>query len=158
MAEAGVKTIVARHGFHENALIAVLQEIQRQTNWLPPEDLATVARLLRVPESRVYGIATFYRAFSLKPRGKYVIHVCLGTACHVRGGVRVKEALERELGVAAGETTADKLFTLETVNCLGACALGPIAVVNGMYYGHMNSQKVTKMLSACSAEAEKVVA
>jgi NADH-quinone oxidoreductase subunit E len=139
-----VKTIVARFGFHEHALIAVLQEIQRQANWLPPESLATVARLLRVPESRVYGIASFYRAFSLKPRGKHLVHVCLGTACHVRGGVRVKEAVERELGIAAGETTTDKRFTLETVNCLGACALGPVAVVDGEYHGHMNTQKDRK--------------
>ena len=151
-----VKSIVARHGFREHALIAVLQEVQRQANWLSPEDLATVARLLRVPESRVYGIASFYRAFSLKPRGKHLVHVCLGTACHVRGGVRVKEAVERELGIAAGETTTDKRFTLETVNCLGACALGPVAVVDGEYHGQMNPRKVPAMLSAYAAGARKV--
>jgi NADH-quinone oxidoreductase subunit E len=151
-----VKAIVARHGYREHALIAVLQEIQRQANWLSPEDLATAARLLKVPESRVYSIASFYRAFSLKPRGKHVVHVCLGTACHVRGGVRVKEAVERELHIAAGETTADKLFTLETVNCLGACALGPVAVVDGQYHGQMNPRKVTAMLSTYSAGARKV--
>jgi NADH-quinone oxidoreductase subunit E len=151
-----VKSIVARHAFQEHALIAVLQEIQRQANWLSPEDLATVARLLRVPESRVYSIASFYRAFSLKPRGKHLVHVCLGTACHVRGGVRVKEAVERELGIAAGETTADKLFTLETVNCLGACALGPVAVVDGEYHGQMNPRKVPAMLSKYADGARRV--
>jgi NADH:ubiquinone oxidoreductase subunit E len=150
-----VKSIVARHGFREHALIAVLQEIQRQANWLSPEDLATVAHLLKVPESRVYGIASFYRAFSLKPRGKHLVHVCLGTACHVRGGVRVKEAIERDLGISAGETTADKLFTLETVNCLGACALGPVVVVDGEYHGQMNSRKVTAMLGTYSARARR---
>ncbi len=156
MVGESVKSIIARFGFHEHALIAVLQEIQRQANWLPPEDLATVARLLRVPESQVYGIASFYRSFSLKPRGKHLVHVCLGTACHVRGGVRVKEAVERELGITAGETTSDKSFTLETVNCLGACALGPVAVVDGAYHGQMNPRKVTTMLSAYAAGEEKV--
>jgi len=156
MAKESVQSIVARYGFREHALIAVLQEIQRQANWLPPEDLATVARLLGVPESRVYGIASFYRAFSLKPRGKHVVHVCLGTACHVRGGVRVKEAVERQLGIAAGETTKDLNFTLETVNCLGACALGPVAVVDGQYHGQMNPRKVTAMLSAYGDGARRV--
>jgi NADH-quinone oxidoreductase subunit E len=156
MGAESVRSIVARYGFREHSLIAVLQEIQKQANWLPPEDLATVARLLKVPESRVYSIASFYRAFSLKPRGKHLIHVCLGTACHVRGGVRVKEAVERELGIAAGETTTDKRFTLETVNCLGACALGPVAVVDGEYHGQMNPRKVTAMLNAYADEARRV--
>jgi NADH-quinone oxidoreductase subunit E len=156
MGGESVKSIVERYGFREHSLIAVLQEIQKQANWLPPEDLATVARLLKVPESRVYSIASFYRAFSLKPRGKHLIHVCLGTACHVRGGVRVKEAVERELGIAAGETTADKRFTLETVNCLGACALGPVAVIDGEYHGQMNPRKVTAMLNAHADEARRV--
>ena len=156
MAGESVKEIIERHGFHEHALIAVLQDIQKQANWLPPEDLATVARLLKVPESRIYAIASFYRAFSLKPRGKHLVHVCLGTACHVRGGVRVKEAIERELGIEAGETTADKEFTIETVNCLGACALGPVAVVDGDYHGQMNPRKVTTMLGTYTDGARRV--
>jgi NADH-quinone oxidoreductase subunit E len=146
MAEATVKTIVARHGFQESALIAVLQDIQRQSNWLPPEDLATVARLLRVPESRVYGIATFYRAFSLKPRGKFVIHVCLGTACHVRGGPKILEEFERRLEIKAGDTTPDGKMTLETVACLGCCAIGPVVVVDETYYGHATIRKAGTIL------------
>lgn len=146
-----VASIVERHGFHEHELISILQEVQRTRNWLPPEDLKAVIRLLGVPASRVYAIATFYKAFSLKPRGKYICQVCLGTACHVRGGLRVKEAAERDLKIAAGETTGDKKFTLEAVNCLGACALGPVVVVNGDYHGQMNSRKVTTMLNDYAA-------
>jgi NADH-quinone oxidoreductase subunit E len=151
-----VQSIVERHGFHEHQLISVLQEIQRTRNWLPPEDLKTVTSLLGVPAARVYAIATFYKAFSLKPRGKHLVHVCLGTACHVRGGVRVKDAIERELNIPAGETTADKMFTLEAVNCLGACALGPVMVVDGEYHGQMNTRKALATLSACASGASEV--
>jgi NADH:ubiquinone oxidoreductase subunit E len=149
-----VESIVARHGFHEHELIAILQEIQRTRNWLPAEDLNSVIRLLGVPKSRVYAIATFYKAFSLEPRGKHVVQVCLGTACHVRGGVRVKEQVERDLDIHAGQTTKDKMFTLEAVNCLGACALGPVVVVDGEYHGQMNTRKATATLNAYAAGAE----
>jgi len=151
-----VESICERHGFHQHQLISVLQEVQRTRNWLPPEDLNKVIDLLGVPPSRVYAIATFYKAFSLKPRGKHVVKVCLGTACHVRGGVRVKESLEKALGVPAGETTTDKLFTLEAVNCLGACALGPVVVVDAKYHGQMNPRKATATLNTyAGAEVEK---
>ncbi len=146
-----VASIVERHGFHEHELIGVLQDIQRTRNWLPPEDLKTVIKLLGVPPARVYAIATFYKAFSLEPRGKHLVHVCLGTACHVRGGVRVKEAIERELDIEAGQTTADQRFTMEAVNCLGACALGPVAVVDGKYHGQMNPRKILATLNAVDA-------
>ncbi len=151
-----VASIVERHGFHQHELIPVLQEIQRTRNWLPPEDLQAVIRLLGVPPARVYAIATFYKAFSMKPRGKHVAKVCLGTACHVRGGVRVKEAIERELNIAAGETTSDKLFTLEAVNCLGACALGPVVVIDREYHGQMNPRKATATLNAYAAGTAEV--
>jgi NADH-quinone oxidoreductase subunit E len=141
-----VESIVARHGFHEHQLISVLQEIQRTRNWLPPGDLKAVIRLLGVPPARVYAIATFYKAFSLEPRGKHLVKVCLGTACHVRGGVRVKEAMERDLSIEAGGTTKDRLFSLEAVNCLGACALGPVVVVDGDYHGQMNPRKASAAL------------
>lgn len=145
-----VASIVERHGFQQHELIAVLQEIQRTRNWLPPGDLKEVVQLLDVPRDRVYSIATFYKAFSLKPRGKHVVKVCLGTACHVRGGLRVKEQIERDLDIAEGETTKDMLFTLEAVNCLGACALGPVAVVDGEYHGQLNTRKATTMLQTYS--------
>ena len=101
---------------------------------------------LGVPESRVYGMATFFKAFSLKERGKHVCQVCLGTACHVRGADRLVEEFSRKLGVDVGGTTKDKDFSLETVNCVGACALGPVVVVNGRYHGSMSTGKVDKLL------------
>lgn len=156
MSLESVESIVQRHGFHEHELISILQEIQRTRNWLPPEDLKQVIRLLGVPADQVYGIATFYKSFSLKPRGKHLVHVCLGTACHVRGGVRVKEAIERHLDIPAGETTADKKFTLEAVNCLGACALGPVVVVDGDYHGQMNTRKATATLETYATGPREV--
>jgi len=151
-----IESIVKRHGFHEHELISVLQEIQRTRNWLPPEDLRQVIDLLGVPASRLYAIGTFYKAFSLEPRGKHICQVCLGTACHVRGGLRVKEAIERELNIEAGETTKDKMFTLEAVNCLGACALGPVLVVDGEYHGQMNPRKAIMTLNTYAAGAPEV--
>jgi NADH-quinone oxidoreductase subunit E len=99
-----------------------------------------------IPIAKIYSLASFYRAFSLEPRGKYLVHLCLGTACHVRGAVRILGTIERTLGIQAGETDANLEFTLETVNCLGACALGPVVVVNGEYHGQMTSAKVTRLL------------
>ena len=151
-----VESICERHGFHEYQLISVLQEVQRTRNWLPPGDLRKVIDLLGVPPSRVYGIATFYKAFSLEPRGKHVVKVCLGTACHVRGGVRVKDSLEKDMGIVAGGTTKDMNFTLEAVNCLGACALGPVVVVDSTYHGQMNPRKATATLKTyAGAEVEE---
>jgi NADH:ubiquinone oxidoreductase subunit E len=133
------------------ALIQVLQDIQDRFQWLPPEALEHVAEALGVPLVQVYGVATFYKSFSLSPRGRHICTVCLGTACHVRGGGAVLEEFERRLGIAVGQTTPDGAFTLERVNCLGACALAPLAVVDGRYHGQMTEAKVKPIL----AEAEK---
>lgn len=130
------------------ALIRVLQEIQERSGWLPPEALEHVSAALGVPLARVYGVATFYRSFRLAPRGRHTCTVCLGTACHVRGAAAVLEHLERTLGVPAGGTTADGRFTLERVNCLGACALAPLAVVDGRFHGRMTEAKAVAMLDA----------
>ena len=138
--------ILKKHNRDESALIAILQDIQAEENYLPQDVLKHVAKSMDVPLTRVYSLATFYKAFSLKPRGKHLINVCLGTACHVRGAPRILEKLERDLRVKAGETTEDKKFTLETVNCLGACALGPIVVIDGKYHGQMTSSKVSSLL------------
>ena len=134
---------IKRHG---NFLIPILQDIQEQHNYLPEELLRKVADKLEIPLRDVYGVATFYRSFSLTPKGKHIITVCLGTACHVRGGVRIVETISRELGIKPGETTEDLQFTLETVNCLGCCAIGPIIVIDGEYYGEMSSQKAISFL------------
>ncbi len=138
-----VDECVKKHG---RFLIPVLQDIQDRYNYLPEELLEEVSRRLQRPLRDVYGVATFYRAFSLTPKGKHIVTVCLGTACHVRGGARIAETLARELGIEPGETTDDMQFTLETVNCLGCCAIGPIVVVDGEYYGMVDNRKALSIL------------
>jgi NADH:ubiquinone oxidoreductase subunit E len=127
---------------HGDGLISVLEQVQGQYRYLPREAMVLVSERLGVPLSQTYSVATFYHAFSLKPRGQYLIRVCLGTACHVRGSQRVLEKVSKLLSIKPGETTPDRLFTLETVNCLGACALGPIMVVENEYFGQMNPARV----------------
>jgi NADH-quinone oxidoreductase subunit E len=129
-------------------LVSILQDVQAEYNYLPEEVLVEVSQALGAPLSQVYSVATFFKAFSLEPRGRYLINVCLGTACHVRGAVKVLEAVERELDIKAGGTTKDLKFTLETVNCVGACALGPIVIVNGEYHGQMKTDKVKALLES----------
>lgn len=139
--------IIDKYKGKKSALLAVLQDIQEEYNWLPPETLAMVSEKLCVPMIDVYGVATFYRAFSLTPRGKHLVTVCLGTACHVRGAPLVLDHVQEQLGIGPGSTTKDKQFTLETVNCLGACALAPIMVVDGAYYGQTTTKKVDAILA-----------
>lgn len=146
MTNEKIDEIVAKYRYDNANLIPILQEIQREENWLPLEYLKYLSKRLQVPDVRIYEIATFYKAFSLKERGKHLINACLGTACHVRGATRVVEKIEKELGIKSGETTEDKQFTLETIRCLGACALGPIIVIDGEYYGQLTSVKVSKIL------------
>lgn len=131
----------------KRALIQVLQDIQDRYHFLPAEALEHVARSLGVPFAQVYGVATFYSSFALEPRGRHVCTVCLGTACHVRGGQALLEHFELRLGIPAGRTTPDGTFTLERVNCLGACALAPLAVVDGHYYGRMSEAKADSVLA-----------
>ncbi len=139
-------SILDRYGRDPANVIAILQDIQAEANWLPEEDLRYVCTELAIPFSKMMALATFYKAFSLSPRGRHIVSVCLGTACHVRGGERILGAVERELGIHGGETDADLQWTLETVGCLGACALGPIVVVDGEYHGQMTSLKATRLL------------
>jgi NADH-quinone oxidoreductase E subunit len=141
-----VDCVIEKHGANKQALIPILQDIQSDLNWLPEDVLKAVAEKLDVPLIDVYGVATFYRTFSLKPRGKHIITVCVGTACHVRGGQRIVDEIGKMLGIGPGETTPDKNFTLETVNCLGCCAIGPIVMIDGEYYGEMNTRKVSPLL------------
>ncbi|MFQ5867363.1 MAG: NADH-quinone oxidoreductase subunit NuoE [bacterium] len=128
------------------SLVPILQDINIEYRYLPENMLKFVASKLNVPLSQVYNIATFYNAFSLIPRGKYIISVCLGTACHVRGGQKILERLERDLGIKSGETTADLNFSLEAVRCLGCCGLAPVVTVNEDLYGRMNQAKIPKII------------
>jgi NADH:ubiquinone oxidoreductase subunit E len=141
-----VKSLVEKHGGEKKALIAILQDIQAEYYYLPKDSLKLVAEMLSVPLIDVLGVATFYRAFSLKPRGRHTCTVCLGTACHVRGGPKILDEVERRLGVKAGETTSDNMFTLETVACLGCCAIGPVVLVDKDYHAQVNIRKVGPIL------------
>jgi NADH-quinone oxidoreductase subunit E len=146
MSTARVDAILERYGKDASSLLAILQDLQDEANYLPRADLDRIAEVLDISPTRVYGMATFFKVFSLKERGKHVCQVCLGTACHVRGAERLTEEFARKLEVDVGETTPDKDFTLETVNCVGACALGPVVVVNGQYHGSMSTGKVEGLL------------
>jgi NADH-quinone oxidoreductase subunit E len=140
------QSIIDKHQGLKKNLIAILLDVQENFNYLPPDALRQVAKALDMPLINVIGVATFYRAFSLKPRGKHTCLVCLGTACHVRGGPKILEEVERKIGVPAGETTTDGQFTLETVACLGCCAIGPVVVVDGEYHGHATIRKIGPIL------------
>jgi NADH-quinone oxidoreductase subunit E len=143
-----LKTILERYQRDPAMLVAILQDVQAEYNYLPKETLTWISEGLDVPLTRVYSVATFFKAFSLKPRGRHVINVCLGTACHVRGAGRVLDEIGRQLDIKAGETSEDFRFTLETVNCVGACALGPVVIIDGKYSGQMNTDKVKTLLES----------
>lgn len=124
----------------------MLQDIQKKKGYLPEADLRCMAAELRVPLSRLFGLATFYKAFSLVPRGRHSVHVCLGTACHVRGGMRLLDKLERDLGIHAGETTEDRRFTLDAVRCVGCCGLAPVVVIDENFHGKLTQSKLNRVL------------
>ena len=138
--------ILEKHDQDRGGLIAILEEIQSEYGYLPEASLRIVGEKTGRSLVDIYGVATFYRFFSLQPKGKHLICACLGTACHVRGAPRIVAELEQQLGIKAGHTTPDKEFTLETVNCLGACALGPVVVIDGHYFSKVGKSKVKQLL------------
>ena len=138
--------ILERYPSSPEYLIFLLQDIQAAFGYISPEALKLATEHARVPLTRGYAVATFYKSFSLEPRGEHEIKVCLGTACHLKGGARIVEELSRRLGIRPGQTTEDLKFTLETVNCLGACALGPMVVVDDKYHSRMDPAKLAKLL------------
>ncbi len=146
--------ILNKHKGQEDALITILQEIQEVYSYLSEEALTHLSAEANIPLSRIYAVATFYAQFYLTPRGRNTIRVCRGTACHVRGGSRILDAVERELGITEGETTVDLEYTLETVACIGACALAPTMVINKSTHGKMTPGKVAEVLSR-QAEKER---
>lgn len=139
-------SVLQKYHYRGSSIIQILTDVQQEYNYLPREVLEQVSHETSVPLSDIYGIATFYAAFSLRPRGKHLITVCKGTACFVRGMPNILNRIEDRLKIKPGSTTEDNMFTLETVNCLGACALAPIVVVDGQYYGQVNIQKVDEIL------------
>lgn len=141
-----IDQIIDNHGCEASSLIQILLQIQSEHHWLPKEALDRLSERLGVPMSRIQHIITFYKAFSQTPKGRHEIHVCVGTACHVRGAGRVLDTLEEATGLKPGETDADLKFSLETVNCLGCCALGPVMVVDGEYHGNVAPAKSAEVL------------
>ena len=131
---------------HNNSLIPILQEIQDTLKYIPEECLIKISKELNLPLIDVYGVATFYQSFSLVPKGEYIITVCLGTACYINGGKKILDTLIKELEIDLGETTKDKKFTLETVNCLGCCAIGPMVKINNEFYREMTPEKTINLI------------
>ena len=142
-----VDEIIKKNDYSESKLIPILQQIQEHYRYLPEETIAHVAKSLKIPAAKVYGVATFYAHFALEPKGKYVIRVCDGTACHVKGSTKIIDALYKKLGVSAeSKTSEDLLFTVETVSCLGACGLAPVMVMNEDVYGQVKPEKALQIV------------
>jgi len=141
-----VDSLIESYADRKELLISLLQDIQAEFNYLPRDALVKVAQKLDIPLSQVFSVATFFRAFTLKPRGRHLVTTCLGTACHVRGAQRILDKLERDHNLEPGGTTEDSRFTLETVNCLGCCAMGPVVVVDGKYESQVNPDKLDRIL------------
>jgi NADH:ubiquinone oxidoreductase subunit E len=144
---AKLGSIIEKHKGKPGGLIPVLEEAQVSLEYLPLSVQKKIAAGLNLPLSRVYGVVTFYSFFTMTPRGKHTVRVCLGTACYVRGGKALSETLEKQFGIKEGETTADRMFTLESVRCLGACGLGPVIVVDDEVHGRVKPGKVKEILS-----------
>ena len=148
-----VDEIIQCYGSAQANSLTILQDIQREYHYLPREALELTAERLSVSLGEIYRLATFFTSFSLEPKGRFVCRVCLGTACHVLGGPRILDSLERKLGIKAGQTTEDKVFTLEAVRCLGACALGPVVVVNEEPHAYMTAEKTNRLIDRLIKEA-----
>ena len=146
---AKIDQTVDRHGGDKNALIQILLDIQQENRWLPKDALMQISQKLDIPLTQIYHIATFYKAFSLVPEGRHSVLVCMGTACHVRGAPRLLDKVTEVLNINPGKTSRDMRFTLNTVNCLGCCALGPVMVVDGEYHSNPSTKEMEKIFSAC---------
>jgi len=154
--KANIDKILKEHDYNKSFLISILQDIQAANRWLPQETLEYISEELDVSLMDVYGLVTFYKSFYLKPRGKHIITVCLGTACHVRGAAAILNGLENQLNIDVDETTPDDNFTLETVRCLGACALAPVVTIDGKVHGSMTQRTLSRILSRLETEDRMV--
>jgi NADH-quinone oxidoreductase subunit E len=143
-----VDQIIDQYAGEEGVLIQVLLDVQREFNWIPNDVIKRISERLQIPMSQIYRVASFYKAMSLTPIGRHLVQVCLGTACHVRGGPKVLDKAEQMLDIKAGDTTKDMKFTLQRVNCLGCCALGPVMVIDGEYHGKLPVAKVEEILAS----------
>jgi NADH:ubiquinone oxidoreductase subunit E len=141
-----VKDIIKKYGGDKTAMIAILQDVQEEFRYLPKAALSSISKQMEVPLTRIYEIATFYNAFSLKQRGKNLVEVCAGTACHVQGAARLMDRMERDLAIKCGETTKDKMFSLEEVRCLGCCSLAPVVRISGDIHPNLTQDEIPKIL------------
>lgn len=141
-----IPELIDRYPRSSESVIMILQEIQREYHYLPPEGIKQTAEALDLPLTKVYSIASFYKSLSLKPKGENVIRVCEGTACHIRGAKLIREQIETKLGIKAGETTADGKFSIEVVACVGACAMAPVVIVNDKYHGSVRVSSAKKLV------------
>ncbi len=141
-----IDQIIDKHECKAGSLIQILLDIQSENHWLPREALDRVSEKLHVPMSKIQHITTFYKSFSLVPKGRHEVHICMGTACHVRGAQRVLDTVQDQIGIKPGETDVELKFSLETVNCIGCCALGPVMVVDGEYHGNIASSQIENVL------------
>lgn len=139
--------IIDKYLNENGILIQLLLEVQKEFRWISRDAIKRISERLKIPYSQIFRVASFYTALSLKPIGRHLIRVCVGTACYVRGGPRILDTVEQKLGIKSGETTNDGKFSLETVNCLGCCALGPVIEIDGQYFGKLNSANLEKALS-----------
>ena len=155
MTHSQIDTIIEQNGGKGSAILSILQDVQAKEKYLPKEALEYIGEKLHIPLNKIYRIATFYRAFSLSPRGKHEVCVCMGTACHVRGAQRIIDQVKLALDIRPGETTKDQNFTLETVNCLGVCAAGPVVAIDGQYFGKMSPGKVDGTLKKFRSDKKK---
>jgi len=146
MDAAVIDAILKKHPQDASSIIQVMLDVQNELYYLPRDVLDYISNSLHVPPSRTYNLATFYKAFSLKPKGKYPISVCTGTACHVQGAIKILDQIQRELGIKEGETTTDKKFSVESVRCLGCCGLAPVVTIGKNLHGKLPSSKVAKIL------------
>ncbi len=149
-----IKKILQSYPADQHYSLAIMQDLQHEFQYIPREGLEELADYLSVPLSSLYSMATFYKALSLKPKGKHIIKLCDGTACHIRGSMTLVEGVTRVLGIADGETTEDGLFSLELVNCLGSCALAPVMVIDDTYYGRMTLEKLPDVIDSYRKEAD----
>ena len=144
--EKRIREVIFRYPAEKRFSLAIMQDMQREFNYVPREAMNAISEYLQIPLSKLYGMATFYKALSLNPKGKYVIKVCDGTACHIRSSMVILSELKKLLGIQAEEITPDGLFSIETVNCVGACALAPVMVINGEYHGKLTPQDIAGII------------
>lgn len=147
-----MEDILAEFSPNQKELIHILHRVQAKYGYIPPESVSQIASYLRISESEIFGVLTFYKAFSLEPHGMHTMTICMGTACHVRGAPMILDEFKRRLRIEPGQTTKDKMFTLETVNCVGACALGPIVITDGTYHGQMKTREVEELIEKIKKE------